>query len=312
MAYDSTRGVTVLFGGIIDAGIHANDTWEWDGSTWTFRSNTGPAPRYGCRMAFDVDRNVVVLFGGVPNGPEETWEWNGNAWALRSSTGPAARYSHAMVYDTARHRTLLFGGLDPGGSTTWMGDTWQWDGSTWTEQVVSGPAPRAVHAMAYDAGRSVTLLFGGVNWSNSTPYYGDTWEWNGTGWAQRVTTIAPSARAYHGMAYDAQRDITVLFGGSGSAGYSPGTWEFATSPPIDSDGDGIGDPCDNCPAVANANQSNLDGDAFGDVCDPCPFDPTNTKVDGQCIPTLSEWGMMAMAALMLSAGGVVIARRRAA
>jgi len=169
MAYDSTRGVTVLFGGIIDAGIHANDTWEWDGSTWTFRSNTGPAPRYGCRMAFDVDRNVVVLFGGVPNGPEETWEWNGNAWALRSSTGPAARYSHAMVYDTARHRTLLFGGLDPGGSTTWMGDTWQWDGSTWTEQVVSGPAPRAVHAMAYDAGRSVTLLFGGVNWSNSTP-----------------------------------------------------------------------------------------------------------------------------------------------
>jgi len=31
-----------------------------------------------------------------------------------------------------------------------------------------------------------------------------------------------------------------------------------------------------------------------------------------CIPTLSEWGMMAMALLMLSAGGVVIARRRAA
>ena len=55
-----------------------------------------------------------------------------------------------------------------------------------------------------------------------------------------------------------------------------------------------------------------DGDAFGDACDPCPFDPTNTKVDGQCIPTLSEWGMVAMAALMLSAGGVVIARRRAA
>ena len=30
------------------------------------------------------------------------------------------------------------------------------------------------------------------------------------------------------------------------------------------------------------------------------------------VPTVSEWGMMAMAALMLSAGGVVIARRRAA
>jgi len=30
------------------------------------------------------------------------------------------------------------------------------------------------------------------------------------------------------------------------------------------------------------------------------------------IPTLSEWGLIAMAALMLSAGGVVIARRRLA
>ncbi len=81
---------------------------------------------------------------------------------------------------------------------------------------------------------------------------------------------------------------------------------------LDTDLDGVGDACDNCPTVANANQSNLDGDAFGDACDPCPFDPTNTIVNEKCIPTLSEWGMMAMAALILSAGGVVIARRRAA
>jgi hypothetical protein len=33
---------------------------------------------------------------------------------------------------------------------------------------------------------------------------------------------------------------------------------------------------------------------------------------GVCIPTLSEWGMMAMAALMLSAGAAVLRRRAAA
>lgn len=35
----------------------------------------------------------------------------------------------------------------------------------------------------------------------------------------------------------------------------------------DSDGDGVLDDVDNCPATANASQLNKDGDAFGDACD---------------------------------------------
>ncbi len=37
---------------------------------------------------------------------------------------------------------------------------------------------------------------------------------------------------------------------------------------VDSDGDGIGDQADNCPANYNPGQANNDGDALGDVCDP--------------------------------------------
>ncbi|MFH1108208.1 MAG: VCBS repeat-containing protein [Planctomycetota bacterium] len=58
--------------------------------------------------------------------------------------------------------------------------------------------------------------------------------------------------------------------------------------------------------------ADTDVDGVYDSCDRCPFDPTNTMVDGKCIPTLSEWGMVAMAALMLAAGAVVVSRRRAA
>ncbi len=36
---------------------------------------------------------------------------------------------------------------------------------------------------------------------------------------------------------------------------------------IDTDGDGIADDMDNCPAVANADQLDTDGDGMGDVCD---------------------------------------------
>lgn len=40
--------------------------------------------------------------------------------------------------------------------------------------------------------------------------------------------------------------------------------------PTDTDGDGVPDSSDNCPATANADQKDTDGDGVGDVCDNCP------------------------------------------
>jgi hypothetical protein len=39
------------------------------------------------------------------------------------------------------------------------------------------------------------------------------------------------------------------------------------SPIPDTDGDGVGDPCDNCPAVPNAAQADGNGNGIGDACD---------------------------------------------
>jgi hypothetical protein len=74
--------------------------------------------------------------------------------------------------------------------------------------------------MDYDAGRGVTVLFGGSDGSTSN---GETWEWNGTAWTQRVVS-GPWPRLRHSMAYDAVRGETVLFGGFILGSYSGETW----------------------------------------------------------------------------------------
>lgn len=50
----------------------------------------------------------------------------------------------------------------------------------------------------------------------------------------------------------------------------------------DADADGAFDPCDNCPATPNPEQTDLDGDGAGDACDPCPRHPLD-DVDGDGI-----------------------------
>jgi hypothetical protein len=57
------------------------------------------------------------------------------------------------------------------------------------------------------------------------------------------------------------------------------------NPAIDTDSDGIADPCDNCPMVANPDQMDTDGDGIGDACDNCSFiaNASQTDTDGDGI-----------------------------
>jgi len=67
--------------------------------------------------------------------------------------------------------------------------------------------------------------------------------------------------------------------------------------PAGPDGDGIADRCDNCPDHYNPAQDDTDLDGIGDACE-------------VAVPAVSQWGVLVMAILTLTAGTLVVRRRR--
>jgi hypothetical protein len=128
-----------------------------------------------------------------------------------------------MAYDPSRHRSVLFGGEDATGRL--LSDTWEWDGATWAQVATAGPSPRTDVALAYDPSRTRVVLFGGTAGTAVGQDSDETWEWDGTTWAQ-VAVSGPLPRHYHRLAYDSARGRLVLFGGAFNVTGVADTWEY--------------------------------------------------------------------------------------
>ncbi|MBK8977824.1 MAG: PD40 domain-containing protein [Planctomycetes bacterium] len=216
MADDAARQRVVLFGGRVGGGSPLADTWEWDGTNWIRRAPTqSPSGREAHAMVYDAARQRVVMFGGYaasarPVYYADTWEWDGGNWIYRSSTRrPIGRADHAMAYDAARQRVVLFGGYIASSNTD-SAETWEWDGTDWTQlHPAHSPPGRSGHAMAYDALRQRVVMCGGQNRNSG---FLDTWEWDGVDWRPSQAISLFSGLHGHRMAYDATRQNVVLVG----------------------------------------------------------------------------------------------------
>jgi hypothetical protein len=227
MAYDQARGLVVLFGGLPGSGSVLDDTWTWDGTTWTKASpGTSPSARDWPGMVYDQPRGKIVLFGGYDSSAHplaDTWTWDGTAWIQQSpASSPPARFRMGMGYDSVRANVVLFGGwYDSVGSS--FGDTWTWDGAAWTQQFpTTSPHARGSMGLAFDQVRGQLLLFGGAA---SGQYFADTWHWDGTNWSQQSGRRSPGLRDAMGMASDEARGKVLLFGGWDSL-YLGDTWTW--------------------------------------------------------------------------------------
>ena len=135
MAYDSTHGQVVLFGGN-NVSTNLGDTWIWDGANWKEITprNSPPARSYH-EMVYDSAHDQIVLFGGgISNNAQlnagvlnDTWLWDGSNWTqAMPANSPPARNRFGMAFDAGHAQVILFGGRD--GGSNFLGDTWTWSG----------------------------------------------------------------------------------------------------------------------------------------------------------------------------------------
>jgi hypothetical protein len=201
-----------------------NGTFRWNGAGFDLLAPPQNALTRGeSELVYDAARNELVLFGGQPVAGG-LWLWNG-AWRHvgLAANGPVARRNHSMVYDAQRQQVVLFGGRDADVGGLSLGDTWTWDGTTWTQHVTAqAPSPRFGSGFTYDTARGQCVLFGGVNVSE----FGDTWIWNGAAWTQAQPAVSPSPRWNPGMACDEVRQRVVLVNGMIGGSSIAETWEW--------------------------------------------------------------------------------------
>ena len=217
-------GNQVLFGDNRSEDTFLNDMWGWNGEQWNEITKPGPSQRAEACMAFDSQRNRVVLFGGYNRIQTEinllgdTWEWNGEIWQKMSESGPPPQNGCAMVYDECR-QVIVFWGQN---AERTQGETWEWNGQNWNQVMTATTARRYNSAMTYDRRKQKTIRFGGWSGEKRT---NDVWEYDGIKW-RKIETSAPAARNHSAIVYDIRNNRAILFGGHDGENVFGDTWAF--------------------------------------------------------------------------------------
>ncbi len=204
MVFDPTTGDVVLFGGNCSCAPLLDDTWTWNGSTWTdVQPSNSPPGLQNAPFVYDKALGMAVLFdaGG------DAWLWSGSNWTeettnvpLNLSSGASAAYD-----DTAGDVVAVTGG-----------QTWTWNSGGWTQQhPTSSPSAREFASMAFDESTGTVLLYGGriPGAPTADQYPGDTWTWNESNWVEDHPASSPPARSNASMSFDLATNSMVLFGG---------------------------------------------------------------------------------------------------
>jgi hypothetical protein len=224
--YDETaQRVLVLSGPSQMTASSRDQVWSWTGTRWEHVMDSGPPARGAVVAAYDLRQRRAVLSGGTARTANdsayevvgESWESTPTAWRRMAGAPIEPRDHHAMVYDHDRQSLLLFSGIPANRGAPWPSDTWELRSEGWSRIATGGPPARARAGLVYDTRRKQAVLFGGVGASPARgqpqPFFSDTWVWSLGQW-RKVADGGPRGRYAHGMVYDEQRGVVLLYSGA--------------------------------------------------------------------------------------------------
>lgn len=226
LASDPISGHVLMFGGATTVcssfGCSTqshNQTWIWNGSTWTEQKLATPEARFAASAVLDTRHGVVMVLGGGDNGTsaiayDDCWRFNGTSWVKDANQPwPEGRTSVAAAYDSDRDEVITYGGFDTTNSK--HEDTWVRKNGVWTQKATTSPLGNLISSqMAYDPVRHKTILFSGAGNIGSEMR---TMAWDGTSWTELSPAHSPPDRYNGSLAWDPIRRELVLFGGIGGS-----------------------------------------------------------------------------------------------
>ena len=245
MAFDESTGTGVLFGGRgledpATALTHATDeTWIFVRDQWLQQfPATRPSARSAHSMTYDAQRQRVLVFGGRSESTElrgkfanlnDLWAWqNGNWQQVDAGNAPAGRHLADITYDRARDRVILFGGYKytaDGKALEGLYDTWEFDGTSWTEVQATGNGPKVDKPLlAFDPVRNETILVG-IDTTFKTQMY--RYDVAGKTWQKITPDPLPPCANESTLAYQTHNQTVVLTGGACSdSSTSDEVWQW--------------------------------------------------------------------------------------
>lgn len=258
MAFDPispSMSQLILFGGQDQSGKLLDDTWAWNGYTWSVpTSQNRPPAREGAALSYAGD-GQLVLFGGTGYAPQaaptaggtsdqpgsdetalsDTWTWTAQGWSPANvSVAPPMRSGATLSYSGSRTGAVLFGGEATPASSALprvLSDTWTWSGSAWTRAKPAASPPGRYGAVSdYLAAAGGPVVTGGAGTGGGD--LADTWAWTGSTWVRATVTGSPPPRAGAAGATDTPTGDLVVYGGTGGGGATLGdTGRLGAAPP---------------------------------------------------------------------------------